>query len=49
MNRLYYGWVQVLALSVDARALIPRPETELLVELAVSRAAAILSGRRWRP
>ena len=41
----FYG----LALSVDARALIPRPETELLVELAISRAAAILTGRRWQP
>jgi release factor glutamine methyltransferase len=41
----FYG----IALSVDARALIPRPETELLVDLAVSRAAATLTGRRWRP
>jgi release factor glutamine methyltransferase len=39
----FYG----LALSVDHRALIPRPETELLVDLGVSRAAAILTGRRW--
>jgi release factor glutamine methyltransferase len=39
----FYG----LALSVDRRALIPRPETELLVDLGVSRAAAILTGRRW--
>jgi release factor glutamine methyltransferase len=41
----FYG----LALSVDPRALIPRPETELLVELGVARAAEILSGRAWRP
>ena len=41
----FYG----LALSVDPRALIPRPETELLVDLGISRAAAILTGRRWRP
>jgi release factor glutamine methyltransferase len=39
----FYG----LALSVDPRALIPRPETELLVDLGISRAAAILTGRRW--
>ena len=39
----FYG----LALSVDPRALIPRPETELLVDLGVSRAAATLTGRRW--
>ena len=41
----FYG----LAFSVDPRALIPRPETELLVEFAVSRAAGLLTGRRWRP
>jgi release factor glutamine methyltransferase len=41
----FYG----LALSVDPRALIPRPETELLVDLGVARAAAILTGRRWQP
>ncbi len=41
----FYG----LALTVDPRALIPRPETELLVDLGVSRAAAILTGRRWQP
>jgi release factor glutamine methyltransferase len=39
----FYG----LALSADPRALIPRPETELLVDLGISRAAAILTGRRW--
>ena len=33
-----------LAFAVDARALIPRPETELLVELAVERIAARLAG-----
>lgn len=38
-----------LALSVDARALIPRPETELLVDLGAACAAATLTGPRWRP
>jgi len=33
-----------LAIAVDPRVLIPRPETELLVDLAVSRVAARLSG-----
>ena len=37
----FYGF----ALSVDTRALIPRPETELLVELAVSRTRAAISAR----
>ena len=37
----FYG----IALSVDARALIPRPETELLVDLAVSRTRAAISAR----
>ena len=41
----FYG----LALSVDPRALIPRPETELLVDLGIARATAILTGRRWDP
>jgi release factor glutamine methyltransferase len=41
----FYG----LALSADRRALIPRPETELLVDLGISRASAILTGRRWEP
>jgi release factor glutamine methyltransferase len=41
----FYG----LAFSVDPRALIPRPETELLVDLGIARAAGMLSGRRWRP
>jgi release factor glutamine methyltransferase len=38
-----------MALAVDPRALIPRPESELLVDMGVSRAAALLSGPRWRP
>jgi release factor glutamine methyltransferase len=33
-----------LALAVDPRVLIPRPETELLVDLAVARVRAILTG-----
>lgn len=33
-----------LAFTVDARALIPRPETELVVDLATARVAAALSG-----
>ena len=37
----FYG----LALSVDARALIPRPETELLVELGLSRLRYMLTER----
>jgi len=41
----FYG----LALAVDPRALIPRPETELLVDLGIARAAELLAGRRWRP
>lgn len=36
----FYG----LAFSVDARALIPRPETERLVELAEQRIRGVLSG-----
>lgn len=34
-----------LALTVDARALIPRPETELLVEVALERLRALLTAR----
>ncbi|MET1231695.1 MAG: peptide chain release factor N(5)-glutamine methyltransferase, partial [Candidatus Limnocylindrales bacterium] len=37
----FYGF----ALSVDSRALIPRPETELLVELAISRTRAAIGAR----
>lgn len=37
----FYG----LALSVDARALIPRPETELLVDIAISRTRAAIAAR----
>jgi release factor glutamine methyltransferase len=37
----FYGF----ALSVDARALIPRPETELLVELAISRTRVAIGAR----
>jgi release factor glutamine methyltransferase len=33
-----------LAFSIDERVLIPRPETELLVDLAVARVRAILTG-----
>lgn len=33
-----------LAFAVDARALIPRPETELLVDLGVARVAGALTG-----
>ena len=33
-----------LALSIDDRVLIPRPETELLVDLAVDRVRTILTG-----
>lgn len=33
-----------LAFAVDARALIPRPETETLVELALARVTEVLSG-----
>src|SRR6185436_11987513 len=36
----FYG----LAFAVDARALIPRPETELLVDLAIARVGAVLTG-----
>jgi release factor glutamine methyltransferase len=36
----FYG----LAFSVDPRALIPRPETETLVELALDRLGAMLTG-----
>jgi len=36
----FYG----LALSVDRRALIPRPETELLVDLTLARVAQMLTG-----
>jgi release factor glutamine methyltransferase len=34
-----------LAFSVDARVLIPRPDTELLVDLGVARAVAAILGR----
>jgi len=37
----FYG----LALMVDERALIPRPETELLVDLAISRTRAAIAAR----
>jgi release factor glutamine methyltransferase len=37
-----------VALAVDARALVPRPETELLVDLALSELAEVL-GRAPRP
>jgi release factor glutamine methyltransferase len=37
----FYGF----ALSVDGRALIPRPETELLVDLAISRTRAAITAR----
>jgi len=33
-----------LALAIDARVLIPRPETELLVDLAVDRVRSLLTG-----
>ena len=36
----FYG----AAISVDSRVLIPRPETETLVELAVARITADLTG-----
>jgi release factor glutamine methyltransferase len=34
-----------IALTVDRRALIPRPETELLVDRAISETMTVLSGR----
>jgi release factor glutamine methyltransferase len=37
----FYG----LALAVDGRALIPRPETELLVDLAISRTRTAIAAR----
>jgi release factor glutamine methyltransferase len=37
-----------LALATDARALVPRPETELLVDLAIGEVAEVL-GRAPRP
>jgi release factor glutamine methyltransferase len=43
-QRAFYG----LDLVVDSRVLIPRPETELLVDLAL-RAAPVLELRRGRP
>ncbi len=41
----FYG----VAISVDPRVLIPRPETETLVELAIERIRADLTGRIARP
>jgi release factor glutamine methyltransferase len=37
-----------IALTVDARALIPRPDTELLVDSALERVRAVLTGGAWR-
>jgi release factor glutamine methyltransferase len=38
-----------VALSVDARALIPRPETELLVDLALAHVRAVLTSAPREP
>src|SRR5262249_1810729 len=37
-----------IALTIDPRALIPRPDTELLVDTAVDPVRAVLTGGGWR-
>jgi release factor glutamine methyltransferase len=37
-----------LALAVDPRALIPRPDTEVLVDAALERVRGVLTGGTWR-